>query len=471
MLRASSRFLVLGSMLVSACTSLPDPAPRPDFAPNAPASPDAWTAGPSASVPPTGDWVASFGDPALDALVTEALAQNPALDGRAALLNAAEAFTRVARAGRRPSLSASASTSGLSRGIELAGDIDRVQSEAYGLGLDASWEPDFWGRIGAGVREAEANFAASEADLRAAELSIAARAVIAYLTLAEARSQLDVAKANLDARDRIRALTERRVQSGVSDPLDVRTARSTLAAAEAVLALREQAAGEAARDLEILVGRYPANAIETTSTLPVLGALNAEGNPVMLLARRPDIAAAEARLEAAGLRADQARLAMRPSINFSASLDSTQATLEDALNPELLLARLIGSLVQPLYTGGRLDAQRDAAVAQAEAAVADYASQTLNAWGEVENAIAADAFIARQEAAQARALEEARFAEELAERQYINGTVSVFNLIDAQTRRLNAESDVISARARRAINRVSYHLAMGGAAIEPPPAP
>ena len=103
-----------------------------------------------------------------------------------------------------------------------------------------------------------------------------------------------------------------------------------------------------------------------------------------------------------------------------------------------------------------------ASSAQAEAAVANYASAALSAWQEVENALAADALLAMQEEAQVRSLEEARLAEDLAERQYTSGTITIFNLIDAQTRRITAESQLISVRASRAANRISYHLALGG---------
>ena len=153
---------------------------------------------------------------------------------------------------------------------------------------------------------------------------------------------------------------------------------------------------------------------------------------------------------------------MLPSLRLTASASTSTTEFSDAFDPEKIAANLIASLVQPLFTGGSLDAQRDAAVAQAEAAVANYAAAALDAWREVENALAADILLAKQEQAQVRAVEEASLAEELAERQYTSGTVTIFNLIDSQTRRLTAESQLVSARASRASNRVAYHLALGG---------
>mgnify|MGYP002026700496 CR=1 FL=1 len=192
-----------------------------------------------------------------------------------------------------------------------------------------------------------------------------------------------------EARDRVRMLTERRFQRGLAQALDVRTARSALAGAEAEIARRRQLSGEAARRLEILLGRYPATEIEATADLPILETLVAEGNPMLLLSRRPDVASAEASIVAAGLRAEQARLAMLPALRLTGSISTSESEFADMVDPERIAARLVASLVQPLFTGGRLDAQRDAAVAQAEAAIASYAGTALTAWGEVEDAIRA----------------------------------------------------------------------------------
>lgn len=435
---------------------------REEIFATAPDSPTDWAALGVAGRAPTGDWLSQFDDPIMEDLVREALANSPTLESRAALVRASRAAIRTARSQRLPSVDASVSTGVTSNAFEVGGDIDRSTDGIYGLGLDASWEADLWNRLGRGVAAAEADLAATEADLAAAELSVAAQTAAAWINLNAALSQERVAVLTYEARDRVRILTERRFQRGLANALDVRTARSALAGAEAEIARRRQLSGEAARRLEILLGRYPATEIEATSELPTLDALEAEGNPMLLLSRRPDIASAEARIVAAGLRAEQARLAMLPALRLTGSVSTSESEFADMIDPERIAARLVASLIQPLFTGGRLDAQREAAVAQAESAIATYAGTALTAWGEVEDAIAADHFLAQQEDAQMRALEEARLAEDLAERQYTSGTITVFNLIDAQTRRLTSESQLVSARASRATNRISYHLALGG---------
>lgn len=459
--------LLAGTAILAACASSPAnlnglTGERVDFFAQVPDAPAEWAARGVAGKAPQGDWLGQFNDPVMVSLVAESLAHNPSLQSRAAAVRAAEAATRTARSSGRPTLDASLSAGTTSTGFQTATGTDRTNSEIYGVGVDASWELDLWGRISASVNAAEADYAASEADLAAAELSLAAQTAIAWVNLNEALAQENVAELTYDARDRVRLLTERRFQRGLAEALDVRTARSAVASAEAAIAARRQITGETARRLEILLGRYPSAEITAPAQIPVLGPLEPEGNPALLLSRRPDIAASESQIEAAGMRAEAARLALLPALRLTGSASTSEAEFADAFDPQLIAARLVGSLIAPIFTGGRLDAQRDAAVAQAEAAVANYATVTLSAWAEVENALAADTWLAAQEDAQARSLEEARLAEELAERQYTSGTITIFNLIDAQTRRLNAESLLVSARANRAANRIAYHLALGG---------
>ena len=465
--------LLLGAAIATGCSSINniDLAGEPvELFPVAPEAPERWAAAGVSGELPEGDWIDQFNDPMLAGIVTEALEANPGLDAQLAAVRAAR-FDLIAQRGTRlPFISASGSA-GARRTVFEGPGGDALENDAavYGLGLNASWEADLFGRVGAGIDLAEAQLSVAESDLAAAELSLAAQTVIGWINLNAALAQQQVAEATVDARARVADLTERRFARGLSTALDVRTARSALAGAQAQLAARRQATGEAARSLEILLGRYPAAEIDAPAHLPELEAIRPASNPVMVLARRPDIASAEGQVVAAGLRAEQARLALRPSLNITAGLSTDGDTIGRVFDPAYLAGQAIASLTQPLYSGGRLEAQRDAALQRAQIALANYASLALTAWREVEDTLAADVFLAEQENAQLRALEEAAFAEDIAERQYRNGLVSIFNLIDAQTRRLNAESNLVLARAQRATNRVRYHLALGGGLpVEPP---
>ena len=463
--------IVFGVMALSACAAVPSVpslgGERAAIFPVAPDAPAVWAASGVSGEVPTSDWLTQFNDDRLVELVNEALAANPSIRSQFYAVQATRAQARSVYGRTLPNVSGSASGGGTSNYIPSIDD--RVDDSTFGVGLDLSWEIDLWGRLRAGINAAEADLIASEADLASARLSLSAQTASAWFDLNEALAQERVAVQTFDARTRALELTERRLSRGLASALDVRTARTTQASAEADIAGRRQARLNAVRRLEILLGRYPAAEIEADALLPELPAIGSAGNPTLLLTRRPDIAAAEARVTAAGLRAEQARLAMLPSLRLTGSVSNTETDISDALDPTRVAARLVASLTAPIFNGGALDADRDAAVAQARVAVENYAATTLPAWREVEDALAAASLLAQQEEAQSRALEEARLAEELATRQYTNGLVSIFNLIDSQTRRLGAESGLIAARSARASNRVSLHLALVGGLPVPAP--
>lgn len=465
--------LGLGLLTLAGCTTVPSISGDPvEFFPIAPDAPAAWAAAGVSGEAPTSDWLTQFSDPMLAELVREALAANPTLRAQYFAVEAARAQARSTYGRSLPSVSVSGSAGGNSAFVETPTGDDRINSESFGVNASLSWEADLWGRVRAGIDAAEADLLASEADLAAAQLSIAAQTAIAWFDLNDALAQERVAVQTYEARERALELTERRFSRGLSTALDVRTARTTLASAEASIAARRLASGNAVRRLEILLGRYPEEEIDAPAEISTLAPILAGGNPTLLLSRRPDIASAEADIVAAGLRAEQARLALLPSLSVTGSLTNNDTNIADAFDPTRLTANLIASLAAPIYNGGALKAERDAAIARARISVETYASTVLTAWQEVENALAADGLLAQQEDAQSRALEEAILAEDLATRQYTNGLVSIFNLIDSQTRRLNAESNLISARSARASNRINYHLALGGGLpVELPPQP
>ncbi|MEM1087926.1 MAG: efflux transporter outer membrane subunit [Pseudomonadota bacterium] len=428
--------------------------------PVAPNAPDVWAASGVSGETPRGEWLSQFDDETLEGLVAEALEANPTLRSQFFATEAVRARARAVFGRSLPNLGATADIGATSVYIEQTDD--RVSDPSFGVGLGLNWEIDLWGRIRAGIDAAEADLLVNEADLAGARLTVASQTATGWIDLNAALAQERVAVQTFEARQRALDLTERRLSRGLSTALDVRTARTTLASAEATIAQQRRQSKEAARRLEILLGRYPAAEIEAPASLPDLAPLAPAGNPVLLLSRRPDVAAAEARIVAAGLRAEQARLALLPSLTITGSASTTETDLADAFDPGRIVARLFAGFAAPIFNGGALAAEREAALFNARVSVENYAFTALTAWREVEDAITADALLAQQVDALTVALEEARLAEDLAVRQYTNGLVSIFNLIDSQTRRLNAESQLISARAQRASNRIQYHLALGG---------
>ncbi|MEM6947231.1 MAG: TolC family protein, partial [Pseudomonadota bacterium] len=251
---------LVGSLVVTGCASFDaftmgeiDPLPV------APDAPQMWAAAGVSGEVEEGDWVSGFNDPELTRLVGEALANNYSLQSQVAVVRAAGADAVAERGTLLPFVSGGPSAGGR-RTVFEDSDGDAVTSDdpTYGLAVNASWEIDLWGRLAAGVDLAEADLVIAEIDLANARLSIASQTAIAWINLNAAVAQRDVAQATLDARQRTADLTERRFARGLSTALDVRLARSALFGAEASIAQRRQALDEAARRLEVLLGRYPA---------------------------------------------------------------------------------------------------------------------------------------------------------------------------------------------------------------------
>lgn len=469
MLKARTIFFA-SLMLTSSCATVENTlvGPPADITPQLPAIPDEWVKAGVVGEAPSGNWLDQFDDPTMLALVNEALEANPDIMASEARVRAAREQARGVYGRSLPSIgynfnngySSVVSSQTLGGGVIVDG---RFSQPSYQQDFQFNWELDLWGRVRAGNRAARTDFFASEADLAAAQLSLGGQTAIAWIDLNAALEQERISRETFDARARIVELTERRFERGLSTALDVRTARSQLATSEAQIALQEQLRADATRRLEVLLGRYPSTELEAPSRLPLLNPIEPLGNPVLLLTRRPDIAAAEARLEAAGLRAEQARLAILPAFRINGSVfNSSSIEFGDIFDPDRISANIVGALTQTIWAGGSLRADKRAAEANAEALAATYTSTVLTAWREVEDALDADVFLARQLDAQIRAVEESRLAEDLATRQYQNGLVSIFNLLQSQTNRLIAESSMVQASAARATNRINYHLALGG---------
>lgn len=451
--------------LVSGCaTTASPPEPPPQFAAigsGAAASQVGAQTGALAEAP-IEPWISQFQSDELETLVVEAVAGNPGLRAADYRAKAARARAEGALGGWLPDL-----TLGFGRSrteTPVPGVDNRLRADLTTSNLAASWEADLWGRVLDGVNAADADARAAEADLDAARLSIASLTARTWVDLIEARDLLALADEDLSYREQVLERTEQRFARGVANALAVRTARSQVASARAARAAQADALSRIARSLEGILGRYPSAAFKTQAKLPELGALTPSGSPMELLARRPDVAAAEARMQSAGFRVNQARKALLPSLTLRATASGSGPDLSDVTDVDGLVTQVLASLAMPLFNGGALRAEARAQEAQARAIAADYVDRAIDAWTEVENAIASDESLAVRERELASASHEAREAQALAERQYGSGLISIFDLINAYTRRIDAERGLIQARAERASNRVRYHAALGGGA-------
>ncbi len=248
----------------------------------------------------------------------------------------------------------------------------------------------------------------------------------------------------------------------MTSSLDMRRARSNLASAEATLSQRKGIYDGLLRQLEVLLGRYPAAQLKTDKMLPQLQQTIPSGLPADLIMQRPDLLAAEQRLLAAKATTSSAKRALLPRISLTGSTGTSTEELKDILSGDFSVWSIAGNILQPLFQGGRLRANVKLSKSQEEIQQASYLQTALSAFAEVESALANEAFLQNRETSLLEATEQAIAASELAESQYSSGVIDYLSLLDAQRSAYNTESQLISVRRERLNARIDLHVALGG---------
>ncbi len=419
------------------------------------------------SLPSLDSWWTAFGSDELDRLVSEALDHNHDLGAAVARVDAAAAQARIAGADRFPSVGLSYSGNRAKRNfiglpIPGAGGVLTTHSTTQGLSLEVSWEADLWGRLKARQRAAVAEFVATDSERHGVELVVVGSTVRSWLALIEARQQVELAERTLESRLRAERRVQTRYLRGVTGSLEYRLARSERALAESSLDARRRALDASQRALEILLGRYPAAQVDVPDVFPPWKGGVPVSVPSELVVRRPDLQAAEFRLQAAGARLDSARRALYPRLTLSASGGTAAAVVGDLLDGGFSVWSLAAGIFQPLFQGGRLRAGVDAAEAEREQMLRLYLQEVLQSFSEVETALAAEEYLQEQEEALAEASVEAAEAEALALRRYTDGLESYLSVLESQRQSFFAESRYLALRRDRLLARVDLILALGG---------
>lgn len=417
--------------------------------------PRQWTSEPS-SRPAIGNWLQTFRDPNLEVLLQETLANNYDLKAAAARVLAAKEQAVIEGSGRWPQL---AFAPGYQRGREPAGEQRDNFTALFGFG----WELDVWGRIQAVRQSAQQEASATAADYQFARLSLSARTAQTYFELAEARLQAEVAEQSVRDRGVIVELIRGRFNKGLTRGLDLRLALTDLANAEAQLANARNRTQVFARRLDVLLGRYPGAWLIDNANFAELPPPIAAGLPAELLNRRPDIVAAFERLRAADSRLESAHKALLPRITLTANGGTRSPALTELIDPRAAAWNVAMGLVQPLFTGDRLQAQIRLNQAEVDAATNIYKSTALNAFREVEQALAAETWLRTEEKALRQAVEQTRASRKLAVYSYQQGLIEILTLLDSYRSTLNAQSAHLVARRQLLTNRIDLYLALGGA--------
>ncbi len=429
-------------------------------------APESWSATKQAKSGVDAHWVKRFGDSRLNALVSEALRSNHDMRIAAERVKRAGEAARVSNALSKPQLGFT--PKGERRKINFVGFPfgGSSISTTYGVNLKVDWEPDIWGRARAGRSASLAEWQAGGQEYRAARASLAAQVCKAWFALAEANEQLSLSQKALEIRKKTEAAVRGRFESDMraegGSASRLRLAQTDVASAKADLSAKRGAVESARRQLELLVGRYPSAKVSGRARLPRVPSPPPSGLPSELLLRRPDILAAERKYASTIKRIKEAKLARFPSFKLTASAGTSTDSLSQILNSDFGIWSVGASMFYPILTGGRINSEIRIRKSNQREALAKLHKTVLNAFGEVEQALASDRWLRRREREIREARDLAREAAKASEDDFRDGNGDVLTLLAAQSRRIQLESRYATLRRLRLTNRVDLHLALGG---------
>jgi NodT family efflux transporter outer membrane factor (OMF) lipoprotein len=453
-MRSSVRFLAVSAVpIIAACV----PTPHLAVAPGVIARDWGQEGLSSVSVPRDQFWHA-FGSPELERLIAAAMTANPGLDAARARVDKARGELRIANASRYPTIDAN-----------LGGEASRTANQAapvytysgFSGGLNVGYDLDLFGANAATRRASGARYAGLRFDADAAALVLQATVVRTYVQLGAFNDRIALADQQLAAARDLQRIIGIRVREGAADESE---AGLQAVEVEQIVALRTTLAEQrqhALTALAILVNVEPPGFRLPGVTLAGLSRPDIDPEqPGMLVVRRPDVRAAEARIAAARGDVDAARRAFLPSLKLTASGLGSAVSL---LGPIGLTTSAGASLLAPIFQGGRLRGQLESASAGQRESVALYRQALLSALGEATDALASTTLTEEREASARRGLAAARRGAELSQLRYREGESDLAALIEARRNQYRAEDLRLTAMQDRLFAAIDLFRATGGA--------
>lgn len=417
---------------------------------------------------PQQQWWMQFSDAQLNALMAEALSTNASLQGAAARLKAAQAYTGSARAALYPTIGASADIQyqHFSENWEIPPPFGGSTVFNNMLQLNASYELDFWGKNRSAIKAALSSEQAAEAENASATLLITAALSKTYIELSRLYELRDVAERSLTQREKLLALTQQRVDSGLDSRSELKQAETQLPVIRGQLAQIDEAIGATRNSLAALVGAGPDRGLQITRPQLVnakIGAAQLPTNlPIELLGRRPDIVASRWRVEAALRTADVAKAEFYPNVNLNASFGYASFGLDNLTRSSSQQYGVGPALNLPIFAGGRLRANLKQRYAQYDEAVANYDETLAVALHDVADQINTYKWLQVRQHEQQSALTVAHEALNLTSQRYKAGLGNYLNVLNAETQVLTQEQLGAELNASALTVRVSLIKALGG---------
>ena len=414
-------------------------------------------------------WWERFGDSTTADLVERALENNYDLKAAAARVLQAQAALAETRGRLLPDVSYNLSRERSKRSFNLGGGPFgggrfTVMSTTWSQDISVTYILDLFGKLRRSERAAWADMLAAEANKQALINSIIATVIRARIDIATIQRRLAIAQANTESRRSTLEIVERRYSKGLVGLVDVRLARENLEASKALEPNIELSLLKAYHALDVLLARRPGQSVylpETLADLPDLEPFPI-GVPASLLDRRPDVISGEFALRAANERIGVSIAQLYPDLTLTASYGASADRWRDIWEHFAETYSAFFHVAQPIFKGGRLRAQIDAAKARYEELAANYAGIVLNAMREVEDALASEQMLQAQLEHTQRQFKEALAAEELSRQRYQGGIEGILTVLESERRRRVAEEQVAMLKGQIWTTRVNLFLALGG---------
>ncbi|MFO7692541.1 MAG: efflux transporter outer membrane subunit [Vicinamibacterales bacterium] len=414
------------------------------------------------------DWWQLYQDPALQALIRDGVANNLDLRIASARVVEARALAGIAKSYLYPEIGAGFGTSQEQR--SRVGDPklskeqvpDRTYSN-WALTGSLSWEIDLFGRLRRGREAAVAEYLATEEGRKAVMVTLVGDIASTYFYLRELDLSLEIARRTVKLNDETVDYYTKRLQGGVSNRLEVDQAKANRAVTAATIPDVERQIAIAENALSVLLGRPPTaiarwKPIAENEVPPQVPS----GLPAQLLERRPDVLQAEQLLVAANANIGVARALFYPTISLTGSLGTVSSSLSDFMTGDSAVWSFGAGLFQPIFNGGRIKRNYEAAKARYDQALAQYQRSALNAYREV-----ADALVTIQKLAERRqeieyGVEALRDAVQLSRARYDTGLSSYLEVLIADQQLFSQEIQLAQIRGSQLRAVTQLYRALGG---------
>jgi Cu(I)/Ag(I) efflux system outer membrane protein len=454
----AKQLTLMMAFILAGCTSL-----APDYQPPENVVPEQFSLSQGALVPTGGHWQQTgwqtfFADPQAKHLIDVALRSNR--DLRMAVLNveAARAQYNVSDAGRYPQLNG---TTGATYEGDLQGQ--KSTSKSYEIGLNLSYELDFFGKLKNMSEADKQNFFASQAAQRAAQIVVVTNVSQAYFNQRRLTEQMAIAKQTLKNYQQSYAFVEQQLITGSANVLALEQARGVIESTRADIAKREGELAQASHALQQLLGSYSTPLDENVMSTTAVNPLTLPPNlPSTILLQRPDIMEAEHQLRAADANIGVARAAFFPSITLTSGISSGSSSLSSLFNAASGMWNFVPKFDLPIFNAGRNEANLALANVKQRQAVVNYEQKIQAAFKAVADTLSLRDSIQGQLAAQQRYLASLQITLQRAQALYASGAVSYIEVLDAQRSLFTTQQAILDLRYSQQVNEINLFSALGG---------